>query len=231
MAARMLLFVHALLGTLLIVTAHHVERMAEESEKFKRVVPWLMYIVIFLILLVLELVFEKWSDYVQKRKERRLKDTGLIEGCWLERSGRLVGDKVEYDLGAFFTITYLPEIQFFRVGGEVFKANGEDFGYFVGYGRPDPTGAKLMYGYEGKHGDKPDHGTGSFAFRDQRQGHATRFHGSFHGVDTEMVRQVDGERTEKLDEYLSLSERNQLQRERVVAYLHGKNSVPGLKPA
>jgi hypothetical protein len=220
MSGRKLLFVHALLGTLGIAAVHNAESVAAKMPTLKAAVPWIVYVVVFLVLLVLDWL----ADYFQKRGQRRLKEAGAIEGCWLEKTSRRLGDKIEYDLGTFITVTYLPESQFFRVEGEVFTPTGEWFGHFAGHGRPDPQGTKLMYDFHGKHGFNEDDGTGHFLFREQRQGQATRFSGSFHGASTQTVRLVDGDRTEMLPKYLTDDQRRMEQGRKIVAYMSGSST-------
>ena len=216
MSGRTLLFVHALLGTTLIIVVQYAEEAAQDSlpSPWLKHTKYIMWGVIFLALWVLDYLAERW----QERRARSLKEAGKIEGCWLEKT-TVAGKKTEYDLGAFITIVYMAESQFFRIEGEVFGTAGERFGYFSGHGRADALGTKLLYDYEAKHGKKKDDGTGSFAFRQIQKKQATSFAGSFHGTTTKMVRLVDGVRTDPLPENLEANALLSEKQKRVVSYL------------
>jgi hypothetical protein len=219
MHGRKLLFIHALLGTLLIIAVQNAEEMAKQSHI---ALPWLKYILFFMIFLVL-LVLDWFADFFQKKSGRHLTEVGGIEGCWLEKSRR-AGEKIDHDLGAFITITYLVDKQSFRIEGEVFSPGGELYGHFEGHGRSDSLGTKLLYDYSADHGGQLDDGTGCFSFRQVNQKRATQFGGSFHGTGTKIVRVVDGSRTECIPAYIGGGDAliNEKQK-RVVDYLSKAN--------
>lgn len=220
MHGKGLLLVHALLGTVCIVLVQLADRAAESANLGggHPALMYLIYVAIYLLAFVVLLGLDVLLDHIERNRGRRLKVAGVIEGCWVEKSFKGVGDNMECDMGAFISIKYLPDIQFFWVEGEVFEPNGKWFGHFEGHGRPDPGGTKLLYDYHGRHGKDEDDGTGHFAFRQPQLDRATHFSGSFHGATTKTVRTVEGGRTDELP-YLTRDERTKQQGQKVVEYI------------
>jgi hypothetical protein len=121
MSGKTLLFIHASLGTLGIFAAQQAEEFAKN------------YLAILLLL--------DWcADYYQKRSQRRFKEAGLIDGCWLEKS--TMNPQQEPDIGAFIEIKHSAETGF-TVEGELFDRLGKHSGRFDGHGTPNPDGRIL----------------------------------------------------------------------------------------
>src|SRR6266542_1919035 len=153
MSGRVLLFIHAALGTLAIFAAQRAEKVAELSQLPKNVVQVLIYLGVFTVLLALD-----WSaGYFHKMSQRRLDQAGRIDGCWLEISRP--GQTGAFNMGAFVELTYSTHSGF-AIEGEVFDQTGKHLGHFNGHGAPRGDGRTLTYSYDGRHGGIVDTGDG-----------------------------------------------------------------------
>jgi len=171
------------------------------------VVSTIVYLFVFGFLLILEVAF----DYFQKMRQRRLKRVGFIEGCWLERSTNL-------NMGSFVEIGYSAD-EGFKISGRVFDLEGNDLGWYEGWGRVKSDGQTLQYHYSGQLSGKEDSGSGDFCFHcAPLKNHAEEFDGSFYGGSSRILSQVKGERTENLPRG-DASMKNNIKKLRVRKYL------------
>src|SRR5260370_33674684 len=131
MSGKLLLFIHAALGTLCIFAAQKAEEAAKDSPSLAAAAPWLLYLGIVGILLILD-----WcADYFQKSSQRRFKAVGLIDQSWVERSR--TGPKAAFDMGAFIEIRHSADTAF-PIDAEKFDNAGKQPGHFEGSGTPNP---------------------------------------------------------------------------------------------